>query len=264
MQMPRGAAITSGRRGRAGALSCHRGAHSFRLDLRQEDRILRDGWSDGGICLAQRIRRTSIWTSSGTPGCPPRSPILMRTRTGASFGHPLDPIGLRVQRVRRSCSVIGTRICSAWRSTQSAAATGSQVPGVGCFFSGGVDSFYSALDRHAEITHLIFVHGFDIPFDDDRLASEALTAARAAARELGKPLISVRTDIRRVSDPWSGWGEHYHGAALATVGLLLADHVRAGDHSVHVLGGGCQPVGFAPQLDPLWSTSRVTLRTRRQ
>ena len=33
---------------------------------------------------------------------------------------------------------------------------------VGCFFSGGGDSFYSFLKHRTEITDLIFIHGFDI------------------------------------------------------------------------------------------------------
>ena len=34
--------------------------------------------------------------------------------------------------------------------------------GVACFFSGGVDSFYTLLKHREEVTHIIFVHGFDI------------------------------------------------------------------------------------------------------
>jgi hypothetical protein len=190
---------------------------------------------------------------------PATLPILMRTRARASFGHPMDPIGL--QGASRAQALL-----NAWYPhlhpvaiDAAEAVSGSPAPGVGCFFSGGVDSFYSVLARNEEITHLIFVHGFDIPFGDDRLASKALIAARAAARELGKPLISVRTDIRRVSDPWSGWGEHYHGAALATVGLLLADHVGRVIIPSTYSSDDVSPWGSHPQLDPLWSTSRVTL-----
>ena len=33
---------------------------------------------------------------------------------------------------------------------------------IGCFFSGGVDSFYTYLKNKKKINYLIFVHGFDI------------------------------------------------------------------------------------------------------
>jgi hypothetical protein len=46
-----------------------------------------------------------------------------------------------------------------------------QLRGVGCFFSGGVDSFYSAIERSEDITHLIFVTGFDIDVEDDLLSA---------------------------------------------------------------------------------------------
>src|SRR5439155_24685128 len=38
--------------------------------------------------------------------------------------------------------------------------------GVGCFFSGGVDSFYTLLKNLEEITTIVFVHGFDISLTD--------------------------------------------------------------------------------------------------
>ena len=42
-------------------------------------------------------------------------------------------------------------------------------PFIGCFFSGGVDSFYTLLEQQAEITHLICIHGFDIPVENKAL-----------------------------------------------------------------------------------------------
>ena len=34
--------------------------------------------------------------------------------------------------------------------------------GVACFFSGGLDSFHTHLKHREEVTHIIFVYGFDI------------------------------------------------------------------------------------------------------
>ena len=131
--------------------------------------------------------------------------------------------------------------------------------GVGCFFSGGVDSFYSALKNRERLSHLIFVKGFDIPLDDEVLGEKAARAARLAAAELGLPLIEVATDVRGLSDPTLDWGAHFHGAALAMVALSLS----------HVLGEVIIPASYAesdlfawgshPDLDPAYSSGCVRL-----
>ncbi|WP_243608927.1 hypothetical protein [Rhodococcus sp. ARC_M5] len=132
--------------------------------------------------------------------------------------------------------------------------------GVGCFFSGGVDSFYSAITQSQRITHLIFVHGFDIAIDDEDLADRALAGARDAAAELGKPLIEVRTTLRSAFGnrlPLD-WGYDFHGAALAHVGLALSQHLS----TVLIPSSNSRwellPWGSHPDLDPLWSSSSVT------
>jgi hypothetical protein len=129
---------------------------------------------------------------------------------------------------------------------------------IGAFFSCGVDSFYTALTHQAEITDLIFVHGFDFPLDDAAARSRASRAARDAARELGKNLIEVETDYRRHLDRYLRW-VLLHGSALAAVALLLQDQLDkvfvGSTHSYRQL----LPVGSHPLLDPLWSTERLQI-----
>lgn len=135
--------------------------------------------------------------------------------------------------------------------------------GVGCFFSGGVDSFYSAITRSQEITHLILVLGFDIPLTDDALCRKAQRDAERAAKVLGKKLIVMRTTIRRLSGRYAKWGI-YHGPALATVGLLLAKHLK------HVIIPSTYPMedlhpwGSHPAIDHLWSTSYLNFEHHAQ
>lgn len=130
--------------------------------------------------------------------------------------------------------------------------------GVGCFFSGGVDSFYSATQLGDEITHLIFVHGFDVDIEDEELAAKALDGARRAARAFGKTLIEVRTDLRRFTDrSRCDWGLVYHGAALAHVGHLLAGHLERIFIPATYDSSELRPWGSHPHLDPLWSGGRV-------
>jgi len=130
--------------------------------------------------------------------------------------------------------------------------------GVGCFFSGGVDSSYSVLKHRDEVTHLIFVHGFDVSLGQAALRSVVADALRSAAASLGKPLLEVETDLRSFSDPVVSWPA-YHGAALASVALLLAPmlskvYVPASDTFATL-----SPYGSHPLLDPLWSTEALTI-----
>ncbi len=125
--------------------------------------------------------------------------------------------------------------------------------GVACFFSGGLDSFYTLLKHRDEVTHLIFVHGFDIPLTNQTLRAQASQAAREVARELGKTLIEVETNLRSFSDALVYW-VCYHGAALASIALLFQD--RFGKVLIPATNtyANLDPWGSHPLLDPLWST----------
>ncbi|HEX2232978.1 MAG TPA: hypothetical protein VHG69_06395 [Thermoleophilaceae bacterium] len=128
---------------------------------------------------------------------------------------------------------------------------------VGCFFSGGVDSFFSVLKHDDEITHLIFSEGFDLRLDaDPARRAKAEVLAREAAKALGKPLVVMRTDVRSFSDHYvSGWD--FSGAMLAAMGLLFQHRFRKviipSTHSFADLF----PLGTHPLLDPLWSTEET-------
>jgi hypothetical protein len=125
--------------------------------------------------------------------------------------------------------------------------------GVACFFSGGLDAFYTLLEHRDEVTHLIFVHGFDIHLTNQTLRARTSHTAREVAKELGKTLIEVETDLRMFSDQLVSW-DKYHGAALASIALLFQDRFRkvliAATNTYAVLN----PWGSHPLLDPLWST----------
>lgn len=129
--------------------------------------------------------------------------------------------------------------------------------GVACFFSGGVDSFYSIQQNYDEIDALIFVHGFDIRLDDWPLRSKIARAIREAARELGKPLIEVETNLRAFSDPLAEWALQYHGAALASVALLLASQFQKIYLPSTYSYAQLHPFGSHSLLDPLWSSETM-------
>jgi hypothetical protein len=128
--------------------------------------------------------------------------------------------------------------------------------GVGLFFSGGVDSFYS-LQRHLQqITHLIFVHGFDIPVNRPSTRDLAVPPLKQVAQELNLGWIEVETNLRQFSDrhiPWS----NYSGTAIAAVAHLLAPTFK----QIYMAAGRCH-IGFVtdeshPALEPLWSTESL-------
>ena len=142
------------------------------------------------------------------------------------------------------------------------AAAGGEPPrgnGVAAFFSGGVDSFYTALKHRDDISALVFVHGFDVPLVNAELRSSISSALRTAAADLGKPLIEVETNLRTFSERYAPWSERYHGSALAAVALLLAPMFRRfyipGSFPYSYL----EPWASHPLLDPLWSTASLEI-----
>jgi 2-polyprenyl-3-methyl-5-hydroxy-6-metoxy-1,4-benzoquinol methylase len=133
---------------------------------------------------------------------------------------------------------------------------------VGIFCSLGIDSFYLLLKNltatdQDEITHLIFLHGFDIHYRNFSVFSDLLTNGARVAKMLGKNVLQVATNLREFSDPLVDWGRLYHGAALASFGLVL----ERGFKTIYIAGGHqprhIHPWGSHPLLDPLWSTERL-------
>jgi hypothetical protein len=126
---------------------------------------------------------------------------------------------------------------------------------VGAFFSGGVDSFYTALRHQGEITDLIFIRGFDLPLSaPQRLQRQVVETAREVAEELGTNLIELKTNIRDFSNQYANWG-YFNGICLAAIALLFQG--RFG--TVHLpasmsLSGLYDEMTPHPLIDPLLST----------
>lgn len=127
--------------------------------------------------------------------------------------------------------------------------------GVGVFFSGGVDSFYSLLEHADEITHLIFVTGFDIGLHKTRLAAETLAMVHRVATSMGKQVLHAQTNLRRYSNRHCDWGTQYHGAALAGIAHLFANTLDRAIIPASSPRTPGQAWGSHPNLDPLWSST---------
>jgi hypothetical protein len=132
------------------------------------------------------------------------------------------------------------------------------IRGVGAFFTSGLDSTYTALKHSDEITHLIYVDGFDLPHASPAVREAALMFVRSSAARLGKQLIEVETNLRDFSDRWLSW-DFYHGAALATVALLLSQQLFKVYIASSFPSWQLSLWGSHPSLDPLWGTDGVVI-----
>ncbi len=131
--------------------------------------------------------------------------------------------------------------------------------GVACFFSGGVDSFHAVLTHQAELTHLIFAHGFDIALDKQAFRQTVSSAIEAAAAELGKPLVAIETNVRTLLDRYVDWTAFGFTAALSSMALALSPQF----HTVYMAGGASYtqivPSGGHPLVTDLLSTREVEI-----
>jgi len=123
--------------------------------------------------------------------------------------------------------------------------------GVGLFFSGGVDSFYSLLEHRDHVSHLVFVAGFDMGLHKAWLADRTLQALRQVAAETGVRLLTARTNIRQLSNRYCSWGRQYHGAAMAGIAHLFSPVIG----TAIIPSSLSHPWGSDPELDPLWSST---------
>lgn len=131
-----------------------------------------------------------------------------------------------------------------------------------CFFSGGVDSFYTLLKNQNgnkdKITHFIFVHGFDIDLKNKALFTVASENVRNIAKEMGIELIIVRTNIKDVLEKYLVW-DFAHGGALGSVALLLRKKINTCYIAGALAWDGLFPYGTHPALDPLWGSEKLQI-----
>lgn len=124
---------------------------------------------------------------------------------------------------------------------------------IGSFFSGGVDSTYTALVLGAKST-LVSVWGFDIPSTDESHWLLSLEQMKQFASTHGYKLIVVKTNIREFSNQYLDWGFDYFGSALGGVASMLSKRLSV----MHIPGSFNEDYvfwGSFPSLDSSFSTS---------
>lgn len=140
----------------------------------------------------------------------------------------------------------------AWRETMPVA--GSRV---GCFFTGGVDSFYSFLKHRAEITDLIFVHGYDVDLDDMPRREQVRAMGQALAEACGVRFIELETNAIRLFRDFGRWGLHAHGYGLGSAARHLAGYLGRLYVPSSFAHAELMPWASHPQTDPLFSDERL-------
>ncbi|NEO98053.1 MAG: hypothetical protein F6K58_05020 [Symploca sp. SIO2E9] len=152
---------------------------------------------------------------------------------------------------------------SAERPTKYEPHTSNQV---GAFFSLGVDSFYT-FHKHLSssnpvlphISHLIHMKGIEFPlhYYRDNQEQAVNTRIKDVAKETGIDVIFGETNIR-THFPLK-WGQHYHGAGLASVALSLSGGLK----SVLIPSTDSYKTifhwGSSPLFDHWWSTEKTSI-----
>ncbi len=139
------------------------------------------------------------------------------------------------------------------------------------FLSGGVDSFFTALDHgdgraveeRGRIDEFLFVGGFDLRLAAVEGTARALAVVGEIASSLGRPLVYVRTNFREPGTAWNrsvDWGYVGHGPAMVSIPLALGgryDRVLIPASNFHAKSVAW---GSTPLTDSLLSS--WTLRVR--
>lgn len=128
---------------------------------------------------------------------------------------------------------------------------------VGCFFTGGVDSFYSFLQHRGEITDLIYVHGYDIKLEDLEHRRAVSEMGAAVERETGVRFIEIETDSIRLFKDYGKWGLHGHGYGLGVVARLLEGYLDRIYIPSSFSDSEQLPWASHPDTDPLFSDESI-------
>jgi len=140
------------------------------------------------------------------------------------------------------------------------AATNGSRRGTALCFSAGVDSFHALLGHRESVASIVTVQGYDMPVTDQPRMQALEATLREVSAQFGVRSIVIRTNLREHplirATPW----ERTHGGALAAIGHLLGDEIG------RLLIASSIPYrsrrewwGSHWRIDPLWSSSRVTV-----
>ena len=131
----------------------------------------------------------------------------------------------------------------------------SAAPGRGSAFSGGVDSFYTFLTLREQLTHTIFMAGFDMPVNLTWSIGELTRSYSAMMKETGIEFITGSTNIRAFVNAvdWT----NAHGPALVASALFFKHRLSEFYVPSSYTDGTYPRWGSHPELEPLLSTESM-------
>lgn len=125
---------------------------------------------------------------------------------------------------------------------------------VGLLFTGGIDSWHTLLEHQDEITHLVYVMGYDIPLAETAFQEVVHNMLSEVASELGKTLVVLHTNLRQlIRFPLISW-RYYHISALVAAVMLLRPTIGRLYVSGTYPAEAKVSIGTYKEVDPLWST----------
>jgi hypothetical protein len=232
----------------------------FRVEFESSPEAAVDGEAVFVLRMGHRRRRLFLRASSGRLSAladftlPLVLPAAMRHGADIEIDRPVSPFMMsRLEEVmaylvRRGRGLKIVRVSSAGAVPESGGDRGAA-----SFFSGGVDSVYTALTHRAELGTLVFLHGFDIPLGKQRLREQAAAAARESAEALQIDLLELEANWRAILDEYVEWEPQGHRLFMAAAALALAPRFGR----VYVPAGYVQedlvPARTDPDFYPTWS-----------
>ena len=212
-----------------------------------------------------------------SPFVPPLLLLAMWWRTDLHVEGPVSP--RLIATVARAKAVLRSwhpELADVPVSVAEERAPAPSAEATGCFFTGGVDSWYSVLQSvegapepaDPPLRWLVYRPTADFaefrnprawnPDYVRRVREPEIERARAGAARTGCELAVVDTNVRAVLEPHRGWG-YSHGSILSGAGLAIGQGVSRLLIGSTVPLGRLVSLGSHPLLDPLWSTERTEI-----
>jgi hypothetical protein len=208
-------------------------------------------------------------TTTGNPWLVCLLPLAMRLGEPLRLALPVDPVLLEnVRELMQLWQFWHPRTRIVRIETDVLVSAPPTAGKTAAFFSGGVDSFFTVLQRDqahragegSPINELLSVGGFDIPLRNRAEIELMLASMREVAGSLEMNLIDITTNLRETRlEKHLDWAEILHGPALASVALALES--RYGHVLIASTLGyeNLRPWGSHPLADPLFSTSQLRI-----
>ena len=239
---------------RIGLLSADRKFDIEVRDLRTEN---------GTYRIEAALHGQVLWIASPTPLVPSPEAFVcaylfhaMMAGEAISMNAPLDRL------FSKNIDTIQGMATAWWPELKRVSVNAAEIVSVpqttraAAFFTAGVDSYCTLRRNLDRIDSIINIAGFDIPnWDIERLAKSRQMIARVG-KAIGKDVISVSTNMRTYI-PFRH--EEWEITHLAKIGAIA--HALSGQISkAYVASSDVPPPwGSHREMDPLWSSSALTL-----